>query len=666
MNGESRKGLWLFSLGLSLAVVAIYWIGLTNGLVFDDERLRDGTVFGSYGHLTELKARLISYGSFVWVQSLVGEGWWKQRVVNIALHLCTVMAIYRLLHLLLERTEFPANDRTAAHFEASRTLALRIGVALFALNPVAVYAVAYLIQRSILMAAMFVAVGCATFVQGLVTRRRLWIGLSVVCYLLAVLSKEHAVTAIALAVPLYVFVQRPSLRKVAAVTGAAVLLLLVTAAPLYRHFGALIGAAFDDTSRAYVLELERLSPGVSGQLYLLSIVNQATRFFHYGLLWFIPDVTRMSIDIRPEFPLSWWGWPHTAAALGYVAVLGGSAWLLSRRSGAVGLAGLCIHIPALLFVTEFATVWVQDPFVLYRSYLWALTMPALVALLLVGLKPNILLALGAILVCLFAALTFERLLSLRDARAAWADAAAKIDMTAGRNAVGRWRPLLNLGAEYLDKGSNETAYRLFSQAAALGEPRGSAHFNAGVSLQQMNQHRRALDEFDKAEAQGFTDAALDYHRGESHYAMGRFAEAFASFGAALARPQDILAEQHTRLRRAEAAIAINNSDTAIADYGLLVERQPDNARYLVGLSMAYIGKRDFAAATAILDPLISKAPSSPAYFARALARYLSGDAAASREDLERALRDEPGNPQYRALLKRLDAERGAGTVKLPK
>ena len=42
-------------------------------------------------------------------------------------------------------------------------------------------------------------------------------------------------------------------------------------------------------------------------------------------------------------------------------------------------------LPALLFVTEFATVWVQDPFVLYRGYLWAIGIPGLVFFLFHGL-----------------------------------------------------------------------------------------------------------------------------------------------------------------------------------------------------------------------------------------------------------------------------------------
>jgi protein O-mannosyl-transferase len=246
-------------------------------------------------------------------------------------------------------------------------------------------------------------------------------------------------------------------------------------------------------------------------------------------------------------------------------VLCGSAWLVLRRSDALGLAGLCVLFPALLFVTEFATVWVQDA---VRA----------VPQLPVGAddagaggaapgrhEAQSSVPLGAGVACLFAALAFERVLSLRDALQRGADAAGKIDLRAGANAVGRWRPMLNLGAEYLEKGAYEAAYRHFAQAEALGEPLGSARFNMGVSRQLMNHHARALEEFERAEAKGFSEAALYYHRGESQYALRAVCRGVRQLrrGACPDRRLEA-AEQHTRLRRAEAAVAIEDFDTAVA------------------------------------------------------------------------------------------------------
>ena len=58
--------------------------------------------------------------------------------------------------------------------------------------------------------------------------------------------------------------------------------------------------------------------------------------------------------------------------------------LLRRRDG-WALAAVSVLCAQLLFSSEFITTWLQDPFVLYRSYLWAAFLPGLVAAGLLGL-----------------------------------------------------------------------------------------------------------------------------------------------------------------------------------------------------------------------------------------------------------------------------------------
>lgn len=658
----SRIFTLLYVIALVVGVAILYAFSIDNQLVFDDARLTDGTVFGQYGSLMPLKARLLSYGSFVWVQGILGDGWWKQRIFNIGLHIATALALYALVLELLQRTQWDESSRNAADFSGSLRTSAGLGVALWAFNPVAVYAVAYLIQRSILMATLLVVMACWSYLRGLISRQRRWHLLAIVCYLLAVAAKEHAVTAILLTVPLFIFVQRPSLQRVLRMSLVAALVLLVMGGVLYSRYGAIIGSLFDETSRAFAAQLEQQQPGIGHQLYPLSIINQASLFFRYGLLWFLPYVGWMSIDIRPTFPLTLLGW-HMLGALAWLGALLLSAWLVLRRSDAFGLAGLGVLLAGLLFMTEFTTVWLQDPFVLYRSYLWSISVPLLIALPLVGLKRNTLYIAGLMLVGLFAALSFERINSLQSSSSAWLDAGTKIDRQAPANAVGRWRALLNLGTEFMERGSYDEALRLFSQAEALGEPLGAARFNMGVSLQQLQQHPQALDNFKQAQAKGFTEAALYYQRGESQFALGRFVEAFESFSKALQHPQVVEAEQFTRLRQAEAALASQNFEAAVASYQTLIKQAPDRQRYQVGLSMAHVGKKDYAAAMKILNPAIAQRPSGPAFYARALTHFYQGNRSASEQDLELAMRAEPDNPIYRNLKRQLSAPAGQTAAK---
>ena len=127
---ESPKTPYVFAAVLTLAVLGIYLPGLDNGLIFDDLRLRDGAIFGEYGSLLHFKQRMLSYGSFVWVQDVLGEGWGKQRLVNIAVHLGVVAALYALLKALLVPTRFPEDIEEQAHFAASRLAATIAGASL--------------------------------------------------------------------------------------------------------------------------------------------------------------------------------------------------------------------------------------------------------------------------------------------------------------------------------------------------------------------------------------------------------------------------------------------------------------------------------------------------------------------------------------------------------
>ena len=60
---------------VAAGLLAIYLPSLGNGLVFDDAILSNGLVFNDYGRLLPWRPRMLSYGSFVWLQALLGEHW---------------------------------------------------------------------------------------------------------------------------------------------------------------------------------------------------------------------------------------------------------------------------------------------------------------------------------------------------------------------------------------------------------------------------------------------------------------------------------------------------------------------------------------------------------------------------------------------------------------
>lgn len=657
----SPKAIYWFSALLLLAILGIYLPGLNNGLLFDDMRLTDGTIFGNYGSLLDFKQRTLSYGSFVWIEQLFGAGWWKQRVFNIALHLATVAALYALFKALLTQTRFPHDIEEQPHFLASRDAALQLGLILFALNPVAVYAVGYLVQRSIVMATLFAVLACWAFVRGLRSGRAIWHVAALVFYVLAVLSKEHAFLTVVMVVPLYIFVRRPGLKASMAIIGVALVLLAISSAAIFHFFGQLLGQVFDEQSQGYAKQLEALRPGIASQIYPLSIFNEAALFFAYGLLWIAPYVGWMSIDLRPAFPLSFGSIWHLVGALGYLALLACSIWALLKRPGVIGLVALCLLFPLLWYVTEFATVWLQDPFVLYRSYLWAVAIPGLVAIALTGVKPRTIYIVGIVIGVVFGALAFERVLSLQDVGTSWADAAEKIDKKAPANAVGRGRAFLNVGTAHADKGMLDQALQDFATANALGDLGGNALFNMGAVLSQQKKFAEAMNAFWAAEAKGFKGQALHYQKAEALLAMGQPSEALKEYTIALAAsaedPENAKQmEQTLRLKRAETAIAAQQYQVAVDDFQILLNASPDAPRLIVGLGLALVGKGESVRAKELLTPLVARNPSAPALYGLAMAYHGQGNMAEALKYLDQAIRREPQNPQYRQIRSQLNPQ----------
>lgn len=646
-------------------VAAIYGLGLNNAPVFDDDRLADGTIYGVYGSLLKLQPRMLSYGSFVWVDQLFGHHLALQRVVNVLLHLCTCGAIWLLTRELFAGLDDPACADTPADpaLARQRAWAIAAGVALYAVHPVAVYAVGYLIQRSIVMTTLFGALACLSYVRALRRRSLAWGALALACVALALAAKEHAVTLPLLALPLYVYVRRPSARQLAGPVLLALALAAVLTAALWSRFGAMVGAAaFDETSGAYLRQLEQARPGISAHVYGLSLLNQAAQFWHYGVLWWLPNVQWMAIDLRPPFPVGFGAMPQLLLAIGFVGLLLGAAALLWRGRASWRLAGLAVLCPMLLFGTEFVTTWLQDPFVLYRSYWWAMWLPTLFALVLLVFPPRAMLTLAGVLVVVFSALAAERVLSLRDAETAWGDAAEKVDLQAPFNAFGRWRPFVNRGTHRLERQLDQMALADFDTAVALQEPLGSAQMNRGMALHLLNRPAEALAAFEAARKQGFDRPALPFQQAESHKALQQFEPAYQRYAQALAHPK--LAPEVRRqalLGQAEVAVPAGHPEVAVANYQKLLELEPGNPRYQVGLGIAYLSQKDLARAMAEFDRSLAQKPTAPAHYGKALVYRAQGQLDAAIAQLAQAAQLAPGNRMYGALARQLNAARQTQT-----
>jgi|GEM_PF-716836 hypothetical protein len=646
---EKNWSTLIYTVLLSVAVLLAYGLGLQNDFIFDDARLADGTIFKEFGSLSHISARMLSYGSFTWIHALTGENMPAQRLANVLLHLCTCWALYELFALLLPRIDYTESVRAELGFPASQTAALRVGLMVYALHPVAAYAVGYLIQRSIVMATLFGVLACWAFARAVIERKWPWHALAFLCYVLAVMSKQQVAFMAGLAFPLYIFLTRPSRKQTTAIVAAAVALLCISLVAIQYLFPHLIGRIIDENSLVFAGQLDKLRPGTLQHVYALSALNEAALFFYYGSLWVLPYVGWMSIDMHPPFPLTLTSIPHVVGALAYVVALVLAVVAVVRKSDVWGFIGLCLLFPLILFWTEFSTVWVQDPFVLYRSYLWAIPVPALIAVLLTGVSPGTLYKVAVVLALPLGVSTIDRVSSMKNDQTVWTDVIEKVDLPSPPNAVGRARAFMNHGMNNLKRDELDLAMKDFSVAHTLGAVKGEALFAMGMTQHAMGRPTEALKLLQQAEAAGYSGALLQFHRGESQYAVGMMAEAIDNYTQALAQPLPDLQTERAHANRADAALRLSKFSNAKADFEWLLMRQPKQARYLMGLGLTRLGLKDASGALQTFDMLVIEKPDALAYYGRALAQYNLGNKAAAQEDIGKSVHLEPNNMTYKQI-----------------
>jgi protein O-mannosyl-transferase len=233
----------------------------------------------------------------------------------------------------------------------------------------------------------------------------------------------------------------------------------------------------------------------------------------------------MSVDMREPFAMSLFGW-HTLGLIAFVTYFCGAVWLLLKQ-GRMGLLGFALLSPWILFLTEFSTVRIQEPFVLYRSYLW---MPGLFAALPVifgWLSPKkAFLLLGAIAL-LMVPLSLNRLNTFSSSLQLWEDAEKLV-----RNkpyVYGAERIYSNLGAELRRLKRFDEAIAAFNKAIATPHPFAFMYAARAIAYGSLRKYQEALRDFNQAIALNPDDPEFYNGRAMAYRALGNFAAAQKDF-----------------------------------------------------------------------------------------------------------------------------------------
>ncbi len=515
---------WILSLFVMVCIVYLPFLG--NPFIFDDMNFFTRDMLDRYAHSSfRLDLRWLPYASLAWTYAVFSDiNTYFFHLGNLLIHAGNVILLFYLLRQLFGAVIGDQDKLGTAVWGAW------FGAVLFTCHPVAVYATGYIIERSILLATCFALVMQLAYVRALLTGDKRWLILAVIGYFLAGFSKEHSVMMPAVLAAEHILLHGKS-RLFFKSAGRTSLLLswsafLAISLLLVMRAKGVLGAAYEPTA-AIMFEQQGLVASTP-MLRLLNALTQAGLFFKYLLLWLLPNPAWMSVDMRELFVASWSDWKGWAGALAYLAY-GLIAFRLLLRGGRSGLLGLALLYPWLQFPVEMAAIRVQEPFVLYRSYLWMPGLMLLVPLLLFKLPGRRTMHVLSVAVLILLPLAWNRLWVFGDNYRLWNDAALLLqnDQVAGADRIlynralgaagaNRWEEAVvdyekvaardpqyaivqhDLGVAYGNLHRYQEAIAQFDKAIKLDPQYGKAYFDKGFSMKMMHEDDQAMEEMRKS------------------------------------------------------------------------------------------------------------------------------------------------------------------------
>ena len=584
----SRQDVLAF-LALGLLVVVCYLPAiLWGGFVWDDEIYTNSDPSaGSIGSVANLvrsqcywgRGPLLAVGLYDLLAGTQAVGVCPvgYHVVNVLLHLANALLVWHLLR----RLAVPGAWVVAA---------------VFAVHPLHVESVAWVIERKDLLSGLFYLAAVMTWMRFVEQPRPRWYACSLALYAAGLLSKSIVVTLPAALLIWHWW-------KQGRVTSTDLLRLV--------PFGVVgLGTTVGDLS--FYQSVEPLSLGYSLTERTL-IAARALWFYAGKLLW----PTNLSViyplwDIRVVDPLAW-GYLITAVALAV------ALWHFRRRIDRGPLAGALFFAVTLSPVLGFVDYgYMQYAFVADRfQYLAGMGFMAVVIgavayglRRLSGLWQKGALGVAAVVLVVLGMLTWRQASIYRD------------NETFNRHIIAL-NPQArdahyNLGHALYEQGGYEEAVDVYLVAAEQRPDHAAAHANLGIALNKLERYEEAETHLRRAiELDPKTKKHRHGHLGHALYEQGRYAEAVEATRVAVAqRPDDAVAhsnlgvalnklerykEAETHLRRAIALdpktkhghLHLGNAlyeqrryAEAVDTYLVAAEQRPDHAAAHANLGIA--------------------------------------------------------------------------------
>jgi protein O-mannosyl-transferase len=498
-------------IALVFATALVYGQFLNNPIIFDDlYYFNNGNKFLEQlaNPWNMFHLRWLPYATLAWTGKYIGLELINFRIMSLFLHAGVGIALYIFLHNIFKALlpNWNNEQHISLHWLAF------FGALIFIYHPLSVYGAAYLIQRTIVLSTLFSLISLNAFLNALSRdNAKTWLIVSLGFYCLAVLSKEHALLLPGIMAAIFITLRKSNKTPIRYlftffVTTALVSIFVVLQA---TH---IVGKVYEFSAGEVVASASIESP------HLLSILTQSWLYFKYLFLIALPNPAWLSIDMREPLAEQLISL-YLLSAIAFISYGICCIWLLFQPSKSKNLTGLTLIYPWIFYFTEFSAIRIQEPFVLYRAYLWMPGLFLVLPIIFQKLSPRKSVITLITLSLIFAAGSINRLVTLSHPFLAWDDAAWLVKDK--QNLVGVDRIFYNRGKHLTDSQLYLEAANDFKVAIKLKPNSNLYHFGLAGAFYGLGNFNEAANEFSTAIELDASDLRAYYWRAVCYLKLGK-------------------------------------------------------------------------------------------------------------------------------------------------
>ncbi len=448
---------------VAAATFAAYAGSLRGTWALDDSAIGQ---FAGIGNVLNMRLgyRKIAYLTFLANGMMDPANPLVYRITNICIHVCNAALVYLLALVTLDLPGW------RERYGACRWPVALLSSVIFALHPLNINAVAYIVQRMTSLAALFSLLGLLAYIAATTSRGR---AQAMLLYLLAafsiflgIFSKENAVMAIPL-IALYDFVflrsekRRAAQRNMIIATGSALVLAFIIFFPALRTTLLTMASVFSGFNQAISHH-----GWTATDVYWTPLQHILTEFRVIGRYLFVALAPLPGLLV-----FDWWGFPvstglvspaTTLLSLALVAALLAFAFSVARKMPFIsfGILWYLLAISLESFVSVGADLYFE-----HRNYLplagliFGAVAQAVTAAPALRQRRSLWIS-AAVIALILGTLTFQRNTVWKDSVTLWKDTVTK--------APENLRAFVALGNSYLKESDLESAKRAYEEAIAGG------------------------------------------------------------------------------------------------------------------------------------------------------------------------------------------------------